>query len=205
MLPSHAKGNAIEQSPCVLRLKSALASLGYELKLRYAPGRPALLLASTGQVDGDLARSNQIEDEYTNLRRVAMPCANLKPALYGLAQESMSWQQRRLKKIAYFRGATRLMSSLVDTLKGYELVYTGSSEQSLKLLQAHRVDAVFISKPMFVQLGRVQPDLVSGVAQLTPELEEVKLYTYLHKSHEGLIVQLDKLMALELTGLPAGP
>jgi len=204
-VPSHAKGNAIEQSLCVLRLKSALASLGYELQLRYAPGRRALLLASTGQVDGDLARSNQVEGNYTNLRRVSMPCTTIQPALYGVVQETMTWPQRRLRKIAYFRGSTRLLSSLADSLNDYELVYTSSSEQSFKLLRANRVDAVFISKSLFRQLGQVQPDLVSVVAQLTPELDQINLYTYLHKRHEGLIVKLDQLMAAEFSGLPAEP
>jgi len=203
-VPSHAKGNAIEQSLCVLRLRSALASLSYQLQLRFAPGRRALLLANTGQVDGDLARSTLVEDEYINLRRVSVPCAYVKPALYGLAQGPVSWQQRRLKKIAYFRGSTQLLGSLADSLKDYELVYTGSSEQSLKLLQAHRVDAVFISKPLFAQLGQSQPQLVNGVVQLTPELDQVKLYTYLHKRHEALMPQLEQLMTAELPGLPAG-
>jgi len=204
-VPSHAKGNAIEQSLCVLRLRSALASLSYQLQLRFAPGRRALLLANTGQVDGDLARSDGIEAQYTNLRRLSTPCASLQPALYALDLEPMTWQQRPLKKIAYFRGSTRLLGALAGSLSDYELVFTGTSEQGLKLLQAQRVDAVFLSKPLFAQAGQARPELVRGVAQLKPDLVDVKLYTYLHKRHEGLIVQLDQLMALEVSGLPAGP
>jgi len=204
-VPAHAKHSAIDKSACVLRLKAALATQGYELQLNYTPSRRALVQASSGQIDGDLARSAMVEREYTNLRRIALPCATLKPGLYALAQASMSWQQRPLKKIAYFRGSTRLLNSLANSLSGYELVLTGSSEQGLKLLQSKRVDAVFLSKTLFAQVGKAQPELVSGIAQLTPELDDVKLYTYLHKRHEGLIVQLDRLMAVELTGLPAAP
>lgn len=193
-VPTHAKGSVISQSPCVTRLSSALAELGYQVQLQYTPSRRALLQASNGQVDGDLARSSKVEIEYTNLRRVPMPCASLKPALYALQQEPMSWKQRPLKKIAYFRGSTRLLNSLTDSLHDYELIYTDSSEQSLKLLKAKRVDAVFISKPLFTKLSQTMPELADGVAQLTPELADVTLYTYLHKRHEALIPQLDRLM-----------
>jgi len=202
---NQAKGSALEKSPCVLRLKNALNTLGYQLQLNYTPSRRALLQASTGQVDGDLARSDGIEAQYTNLRRLSIPCASLQPALYALDREPMSWQQRPLKKIAYFRGSTRLLGALADSLSDYELVFTGTSEQGLKLLQAQRVDAVFLSKPLFAQAGQARPELVRGVAQLKPDLDDVKLYTYLHKRHESLIVQLDQLMAAQLTGLPAGP
>ena len=241
-VPDYAKGSIIDQSACVKRLRLVLSSLGYELELQFTPSLRALQQASSGQIDGDLARSSLIETQYTNLRRVAMPCASMQPALYALKHQPaprtpfdhepdliqtsggdaiagdsvsndadrrettiskpMTWKQRRLKKIAYFRGSSRLIGSLAGTLNDYDLVYTDSGEQSMKLLQAQRVDAVFLSKVLFNQLEQSSPELVWDVAQLTPELDDVQLYTYLHKRHEGLIVQLDKLMGA--SGLPAG-
>jgi len=191
---SYGKNAGVEKSPCVLRLQSALQTLGYQLELNYLPSARALQQANAGLVDGDLARTSLIEDEYVNLLRVARPCSNFEPVLYGLAGGPVDWRQRHLKRIAYFRGSRFLLSSLANAIQDYELELTNTVDQGLKLLQAGRVDAVFISKPLFDHLRENRSELTRDVVQLTPDLEDVKLYTYLHKRHEGLLTELDALM-----------
>lgn len=184
----------------------ALAPLGYQVLLVYRPSRRGLVDAAAGQLDGDCARTPQVEDHqnYAMIRvpqplwHITLYAWSYNPALQDLPADALL---NGPYKLAYVRGNL----TAEKLLKGRP---TGSSldvltpEQGLKMLSARRIDALLGVRVLVESAQReLQPD--RRLFASAP-LAQFSAYLYLHPRHRDLAGPMAEQLARLLSD-PAHP
>jgi len=188
----NGESNSTESSR---HLSDAFATLGYRLELAFFPGTRALAQANTGIVDGVFTHPKGNAFKYINLLPVETPTTEVEIGLYSRNDGGdKRWTQRVLKRVAFVQGMNlpdnfEVRDSKVQTSK--------SAQQSLKLLQSERVDAILIADMTLQVILDSTPELAQNLMELTPKITPFKLHTYLHKRHEALLPALSEQLRLE--------
>lgn len=122
-------------------LRTAYASLGYDLLFIPLPARRSLIWANNGFSDGEMARVTGLEDYFPGLLRVPVPIAQEKVIV--IANEEFSkpiktWKELDRYKVGIIRGFHKAELE-IDNSRLFQL---DSRKQLFKLLSVKRLDAV---------------------------------------------------------------
>ena len=173
-------------------METAYKQLGIDMTTIVAPSRRALLLADSGQVDGDLFRIHSVAEEYPNL--VQTPYPLLQGKLYAVVHDPGIRTLPKAKDapllVAVRRGI--IISEITAKSLGMEPVPAEDYEQMRNMLEQKRVALALVA-----DVEGLSPLTRSDWKHLTalPEpVAEFQLYHYLHRRHEKLAQSLAEVL-----------
>lgn len=182
-------------------LETAYQRLDINMTTLVVPSRRALLMADTGNLDGDLFRIETVAEGYPNLVRVDFPL--LKGKLHAVVRnrEIQQLPESRTNdpiKVAIRRGV--IIAENTATELDMEPIHAESYEQVRTLLEMRRVDLAFVAS-----IEGITPLANADWHHLHILPEPVATFTlhhYLNRRHAGLAEDLaEVLVQLEQEGV----
>lgn len=184
--PSKGNGELYERI-----LKEAYRRLGYTLRIDRLPGKRALVMANSGAVDGEAARLSVIENTNPNLIRV--PTSFFRSDMVVFVHDHANFDVSK--------GWTSLSPYRIGVLLGYKYVELKTKnknrvlaptyESLFSMLNGDRVDVVVLS--LFDGLKMLKEMDINNVEVLSPPLDSLPLYHYLHKKNAALVPEVDRV------------
>jgi len=182
----------------------AFSRMGCGFKLISQPGERAMIDANQGIVDGEAGRISNIDKiKYANLIMVPYPIVTTKDGAYATDHsiningwESLVGKPYRVGLIKGIKSVEQKLPLYVDKAN---IVTLSDPEQSLKMLQAKRIDLFIagtqIEDSAFMKSGAYDDVKLVGI------VETKVLYPWLHKRHENLVQRLaDTLKTMKSEG-----
>jgi ABC-type amino acid transport substrate-binding protein len=173
-------------------LRAVYAKLDIKLEFEDVPGKRALALSSTGELDGEIQRIGTLSREYPTLVQVAPAINYIEPAVFTtkLHFDVTGWDSIRDYSIGIVRGVG---SSEAGTLGMSRITETTSLENMIQMLDADRFDLIVTD--LFSGLVAVRKLHLQGrIYPLSPPLERISIYHYLHERHRDLVPKVGKVI-----------
>ncbi len=173
-------------------LREAYRSNGQDITAKILPGERALASSNTGQVDGEMMRVEGIDKQYQNLLRVPVAINYLQATAFvkDATIKVTRWEELQPYTIAIERG----IKFAEQGTRGMRVVSLTTYEQAFQMLNSGRVDVVIATR--IGGADAVRDMGLSGISVLTPPLQKIPLYHYLHKSHASLIPSITSTLTI---------
>jgi ABC-type amino acid transport substrate-binding protein len=180
-------------------LRAVYARLNIKLEFEDVPGKRALALSSAGEVDGEIQRIGTLSRDYPTLLQVTPAINYIEPAVFTtrLHFDVDGWNSIRNYSIGIVRG----VGSSESGTRGMDRVTaTTSLESMIKMLDADRFDVMVTD--LFSGLAAVRKlNLETRIYPLSPPLERISIYHYLHERHRDLVPRVGQVIAqMEASG-----
>ncbi|WP_439368843.1 substrate-binding periplasmic protein [Bradyrhizobium sp. PMVTL-01] len=180
-------------------LRAVYAKLNIKLEFEDVPGKRALALSSAGEVDGEIQRIGTLSRDYPTLVQVTPAINYIEPAVFTtkLHFDVAGWDSIRDYSIGIVRGVG---SSEAGTRGMARVTATTNLESMVRMLDADRFDLMVTD--LFSGLVAVRKlNLQARIYPLSPPLERIQIYHYLHERHRALVPEVGKVIAqLEASG-----
>lgn len=180
-------------------LRAVYAKLNIKLEFEDVPGRRALALSSAGEVDGEIQRIGTLSQDYPTLVRVTPAINYIEPAVFAtkVRFDVDGWNSIRDYSIGIIRGVG---SSEAGTRGMARVTATANLETMVRMLDADRFDVMVTD--LFSGLVAVKRDnLQARIYPLSPPLERIQIYHYLHERHRDLVPRVGHVIAqMEASG-----
>ncbi|MGY8637221.1 transporter substrate-binding domain-containing protein [Bradyrhizobium sp. 14AA] len=180
-------------------LRVVYARLNIKLEFEDVPGKRALALSSAGEVDGEIQRIGTLSRDYPTLVQVTPAINYIEPAVFAtkLRFDVAGWDSIRDYSIGIVRGVG---SSEAGTRGMARVTATTSLESMVKMLDADRFDVMVTD--LFSGLVAVRKlNLQARIYPLSPPLERIHIYHYLHERHRDLVPKVGQVIAqMETSG-----
>lgn len=168
-----------------LVLREAYQNIGYTIRVERFPNPRSMMMANSGQLDGELSRVAGIEKEFNNL--VAVPVAvNINEA-YAFSKRkdihTPDWESLRPFRLACVLGVQVIKLSLIE--EGISCEYVSTHLQTLKMLHLDRVDIALM--PRVNALSALKSANMTDIRIAGGPLVTLKLYHYLHQKNAELL------------------
>lgn len=178
-------GDTVEASQVVQKLYEGL---GHQVKIQELPSRRALVDSNDGKYDGELVRIKGTEQKYPNLIPIPTPIMQSKTVVITLQGSSISpkhWSELQGYRIAIPAGVQLLENRATEY--GIQNVKVMNAQSILRMLQYKRIDLTI----MPISMAKQYPEL-KQLRIVSPAIETVNLYHYVHKKNSHLVKALDK-------------
>jgi ABC-type amino acid transport substrate-binding protein len=180
-------------------LRAVYAKLDIKLEFEDVPGKRALALSSAGEVDGEIQRIGTLSRDYPTLVQVTPAINYIEPTVFTtkLHFDVAGWNSIRDYSIGIVRGVG---SSEAGTRGMAEVTATTNLESMVKMLDADRFELMVTD--LFSGLVAVRKlNLQARIHPLSPPLERIHIYHYLHERHRDLVPKVGKVIAqMEASG-----
>jgi ABC-type amino acid transport substrate-binding protein len=180
-------------------LRAVYAKLDIKLEFEDVPGKRALALSSAGEVDGEIQRIGTLSRDYPTLVQVTPAINYIEPTVFTtkLHFDVAGWNSISDYSIGIVRGVG---SSEAGTRGMTEVTATTNLESMVKMLDADRFDLMVTD--LFSGLVAVRKlNLQARIHPLSPPLERINIYHYLHERHRDLVPKVGKVIAqMEASG-----
>jgi len=197
---SEIKGRIIVVSGIVNEQTHAMAKevlhegyrrIGYDIRIKFFPGRRSLESANMGHTDGDIARIAGTEKKFTNLIPVATPIIYFQGAAFtkSVTRKINSWRDLKGLRIGIIRG---IRYSTIGT-KGLNPFFAEDMTHLFKLLDDDRIQvAIAVLNAGKVEIHKKFNN--SGIHVAGTPLYSAPLYHFVHKKNEHLIDDLNRVL-----------
>jgi len=169
-------------------LTIAYAELGYEIHVIDFNHQSALGAANDGVLDGQLGRISNINETYTNLRKVNFPLFKFNLILLKNCSQC---QFQQVQNIAIQSGYPAALNYLKAHPFEGEIVSVKSVTAQLNLLNQHKVQGAILLD--FI-LETKHPDFNTDAFQ-QEILAPIESFHFLHKRHQALVPKLTAELA----------
>lgn len=170
-------------------LKEVYRRLQIPVEFVDVPAKRALLLSSSGLLDGEVARIAEVESQYPSLVRIAPPINYIEPSAFSknIKLTVNGWESLNGHTIGIVQG----VGSSERGVKGLPGVQAVSNQAMLlKMLYAERLELavtdLFSGKIALKELG-----LDKTITPLSPPLQKINIFHYLHESHRALVPKVE--------------
>lgn len=169
-------------------IRTLYESLGHRVNIQELPGRRALVDSNEGKYDGELVRIGGTEHQYPNLIPVPTPIMQSKTVVVTLASAPISpggWRDLQGFRIAIPTG----VQLIENRAKEYQIehVKVTDAQSILQMLEHKRIDLTVMPLTMAKQYP--EPNQLRIVS---PPMETVDLFHYVHVKNRHLVQALDK-------------
>jgi polar amino acid transport system substrate-binding protein len=174
-------------------LRAIYGRLNITVEFEDVPGKRALALSSAGDLDGEVQRIAELSREYPTLVRISPPINYIEPSVFTttLRLDVQGWDSIRDYSIGIVRGVG---SSEAGTRGMSHVTATTSLENMIEMLDAGRFDVMVTD--LFSGLVAVKKlKLQSRIHPLSPPIERIYVYHYLHERHRELATQVGRVIA----------
>ncbi|QOZ52467.1 ABC transporter substrate-binding protein [Bradyrhizobium sp. CCBAU 53338] len=174
-------------------LRAVYAKLNIKLEFEDVPGKRALALSSSGELDGEIQRIGTLSRDYPTLLQVTPAINYIEPAAFTtkLHFDVDGWNSIRNYSIGIVRGVG---SSEAGTRGMDRVTATTGIENMIRMLDADRFDVMVTD--LFSGLVAVRKlNLQARIYPLSPPLERISIYHYLHERHRDLVPKVGQVIA----------
>jgi len=179
-------------------LKQAYAKIGIEVEIYPTSGKRALMLSSTGALDGEVVRFGMVGDLHPSLHRVDVPLVRFAVSVFVNKENATEDMIDKLSdlRVGHLTGTVRL----VKLTREFGDVWQASSNGELfGMLAAGHLDAV-VSDTVAGRIALQQLGL-GGIGELGQPLFHDNLYHFLHEKHAHLVPRItETLQVMTRTG-----
>jgi ABC-type amino acid transport substrate-binding protein len=173
-------------------LRAVYARLNISLEFADVPGKRALALSSAGELDGEVHRIANLAQTYPTLVQISPAINYIEPSVFTttLRIDVKGWDSIRDYSVGIVRGVG---SSEAGT-RGMSRVTTAASlENMIQMLDAGRFDLMVTD--LFSGRAAVRKlKLQSRIAAISPPLERIDIYHYLHERHRDLARRVEAVV-----------
>lgn len=171
-------------------LKLAYAKLGVEFETSWLPAKRALLMASSGQSDGEISRIAAVAKKYPNLIQIKIPINQINGVAFTKHNpiQVNGWESLKPYKIGINRG---VIFSVMGT-RGMNVTYVNSFASLFQMLDKERVDVIVC--PWSTGLVLMMKYNLKDIIINEPSLTRLNLYHYLNKRHAKLARRLEVVL-----------
>ncbi|MGV7216283.1 substrate-binding periplasmic protein [Bradyrhizobium sp. UFLA05-112] len=173
-------------------LRVVYARLNIKLEFEDVPGKRALALSSAGELDGEIQRIGTLSKDYPTLLRVTPAINYIEPAVFAtkLRFDVAGWDSIKDYSIGIVRG----VGSSENGTHGFgRVTATTNLESLIQMLDADRFDVIVTD--LFSGLVAVRKlNLQARIYPLSPPLERIDIYHYLHERHRDLVPKVGKVI-----------
>ncbi|WMW65971.1 transporter substrate-binding domain-containing protein [Nitratidesulfovibrio liaohensis] len=167
-------------------IKGAFARIGVDVALQQLPSERGLVMADSGQVDGDGNRISGLQAAYPNLLQVPESNMTYEFSAFALRPDVnvRNWDDLRHYTVAYIIG----WKIYDENVRASSTVKVATPENLFALLRAGRVDVV-----LYYRLGGLYYARKLGLTNLrvlAPPLATREMYMYLNSRHADLVPRL---------------
>jgi polar amino acid transport system substrate-binding protein len=183
-IPDQAVGGEI--------LKAVYRRMNIQLLLVDMPAKRALLESSAGHVDGEVQRILAVKDEYPSLLPVRVAVNYIEPSAFVKRKQFPveGWDSIKPYAIGIVRGVG---SSERGTRGMARVEATTTMDLLMEMLDAERIDVAVNDLFSGVLVNR-RLGLDKSLHPLSPPLERILLYHFLHESHRDLAARVEETM-----------
>lgn len=173
-------------------LQVVYGRLNIPVELVDIPANRALIESSEGRLDGEVQRIIQVHEQYPTLIPLKPSINYIEPGVFtrNLEFTVNGWDSIRDYSICIVRGVG---SSEQGTRGMKKVISTETLDQCLQMVATNRVQVAVTD--LFsgnVALKKLQLDSV--VHPLSPPIQKVEIYHYLHEKHRDLIPQVEAVL-----------
>ncbi|KRR26444.1 ABC transporter substrate-binding protein [Bradyrhizobium lablabi] len=165
-------------------LRAVYARLNISIEFADVPGKRALALSSSGELDGEVHRIANLAQTYPTLVQISPPINYIEPSVFTttLRFNVRGWDSIRDYRIGIVRGVG---SSEAGTRGMSHVTAATSLESMIRMLDAGRFELMVTD--LFSGNAAVKKlELQSRIAPLSPPLQRIYIYHYLHERHRDL-------------------
>lgn len=178
-------GNTLEATQII---RTLYESLGHQINIQELPGRRALIDSNDGKYDGELVRIGGTEHQYPNLIPIPTPIMQSKTVVITLPDSSVSpssWKELQGYRVAIPSG----VQLLENRVKEYQIehIKVTNAQSVLRMLEYNRIDLTV----MPLTMAKQYPEL-RQLRIVSPPVETVDLFHYVHEKNRHLIKALDQ-------------
>jgi polar amino acid transport system substrate-binding protein len=165
-------------------LRAVYARLNISLEFADVPGKRALALSSSGELDGEVHRIADLAQTYPTLLQISPAINYIEPSVFTttLRFDVRGWDSIKDYNIGIVRGVG---SSEAGTRGMSRVTAATSLESMIQMLDAGRFDLV-VTDLFSGRAAVAKLKLQSRIAPLSPPLQRVYIYHYLHERHRDL-------------------
>lgn len=173
-------------------LRAVYGRLNIAVEFVDVQGKRALALSSAGELDGEVHRIANLDRDYPTLVQISPPINYIAPSVFttALQFEVHGWNSIRNYSVGIVRGVG---SSEAGTRDMSRVTAAASLENMIQMLDAGRFDLMVTD----LFSGRVavrKLNLQSRIYSLSPPLERIYIYHYLHQRHRDLAKKVEKVI-----------
>ena len=165
-------------------LRAVYARLNISLEFADVPGKRALALSSAGDLDGEVHRIANLSQTYPTLLQISPAINYIEPSVFTttLRFDVRGWDSIRDYSIGIVRGVG---SSEAGTRGMSRVTAATSLENMIQMLDAGRFE-LMVTDLFSGRAAVAKLKLQSRIAPLSPPLQRVYIYHYLHERHRDL-------------------
>lgn len=165
-------------------LRAVYARLNISLEFADVPGKRALALSSSGELDGEVHRIAGLAQTYPTLLQISPAINYIEPSVFTttLRFDVRGWHSIKDYSIGIVRGVG---SSEAGTRGMSRVTAATSLESMIQMLDAGRFELV-VTDLFSGRAAVARLKLQSRIAPLSPPLQRVYIYHYLHERHRDL-------------------
>ena len=172
----------------------AFKQLGVSLEIRFFPAARAGAEAVAGNVDGELARSQEYEATQTTMLRLPEPTLFVATAAYTRRKDiqlAPGWEGLRgtTYRTEYRFGYSITEHKLMAVLPEIHLSAVQTSQTGLRKLVLGRTD-LFVDTVEAIEPLLADPEFRDAGIRVASVLQRAPLYAYLNKKHASLAPRL---------------
>lgn len=172
--------------------QEAFSRLGHELQVVSVPAERSLLMADSGQSDGDGLRVMGLEAQYPNL--LVVPESIMDTEFSAVVRDPAiqridGWEGLKPYRVGFIRG----WKIVEQNTREAKSVYAAADYHSLFRMLAHdRIDVAVYTRPDV--RGILETMQLAQLRLLEPPLDTRPMVLYLHRSHQALLPELDRVL-----------
>jgi ABC-type amino acid transport substrate-binding protein len=165
-------------------LRAVYERLNISLEFADVPGKRALALSSSGELDGEVHRIADLAQTYPTLLQISPAINYIEPSVFTttLRFDVRGWDSIRDYSIGIVRGVG---SSEAGTSGMSRVTAATSLENMIQMLDAGRFE-VMVTDLFSGRAALAKLKLQSRITPLSPPLQRVYIYHYLHERHRDL-------------------
>lgn len=171
-------------------LKKAYSNIGMETKFIYGDFEESLTLSNSGLIDGEIARLKKLNEKYTELLLIPVAINYMDAVAFGKDRSIYisKWEDLKNYDVGIVEG-TKCIEDGTSCL--ITSVYKNFDEL-FKALDTHKVDIIVTPKIS----GRyiIYQKKYKDIHIISPSLEHVKMYHFLHKKNKALLPKITKAL-----------
>ena len=169
-------------------LRVVYARLNISVEFADVPGKRALALSSAGELDGEIHRIANLAQTYPTLLQISPAINYIEPSVFTttLRFDVRGWDSIREYSIGIVRGVG---SSEAGTRGMSRVTAATSLENMIQMLDAGRFD-LMITDLFSGRAAVAKLKLQSRIAPLSPPLQRIYIYHYLHERHRDLATRV---------------
>lgn len=165
-------------------LRAVYGRLNIAVEFEDVPGKRALALSSAGELDGEVHRIADLARDYPTLLQISPPINYIEPSVFTteLRFDVHGWNSIKDYSIGIVRGVG---SSEAGTRGMSHVTAAASLESMIRMLDAGRFD-LMVTDLFSGRVAVKKLNLQSRIHSLSPPLEKIYIYHYLHERHRDL-------------------